>query len=184
MNKAIFLDRDGTINVDTGFVHKIHKFEKGAVKGLKLLQNLNCKLIIVTGQSGIARGYYTEQDYHKFMKNMYSDFKKYKIKIEKDYFCPHHPKEGIGKYKINCDCRKPKIGMVKKASKDFNIDLSKSWVIGDKTDDIKMGENAGCKTILLKTGYAGKDGHFKVIPNYTAENLYKAAQIILENDKS
>ena len=105
MNKAIFLDKDGTINIDTGYTYKIEdlKFEKGAIKGLQLLQNSNYKLIIVTGQSGIGRGYYTEEDYFKFMQHMYSQLRRDGIKIDRDYFCPHHPEKAIGEYKISCN---------------------------------------------------------------------------------
>ena len=184
MDKAVFLDRDGTINVDTGFTHKIHQFEKGAIEGLQLLQNSDYKLIIITGQSGIGRGYYTEEDYFKFMQYMYSQLRRNGIKIDKDYFCPHHPTEAIGEYKINCNCRKPKIGMLEQAAQDFDIDLLESWVIGDKTDDIEMGIRACCKTILVKTGKAGQDKHFLVNPNYIAENLVEAAEFILKNDRN
>ena len=184
MDKAVFLDRDVTINVDTGFTHKIHQFEKGAIQGLQLLQNSYYKLIIVTGQSGIGRGYYTEDDYFKFMQHMYLQLEKYDVKIDRDYFCPHHQEKAIGKYKVNCNCRKPKIGMLEQAAQDFDIDLPKSWVIGDKTDDIEMGIRACCKIILVKTGKAGQDKHFFVKPNYIAENLLEAAQIIQSNTQN
>ena len=93
MNKAIFLDRDGTINVDTGYTHKVEdlRFEKGAVEALRLAQNSDYLLIIITGQSGIGRGRYSEEDYHRFMKHMYSQLDLHGININGDYFCPHHP---------------------------------------------------------------------------------------------
>jgi len=181
MNKAIFLDRDGTINVDTGYTYKVEdlKFEQGAIEALQLLQTSDYKLIIVTGQSGIGRGRYSEGDYHRFMKHMYSQLALHGISINGDYFCPHHPSEGIGKYKIDCECRKPGIGMLEQAVSDHQIDLSQSWVVGDKTDDIKMGENAVCKTVLVRTGKAGKDGNFEIAPTHTSKNLLEAIKHIL-----
>ncbi len=180
MNKAIFLDRDGTINVDKEYVHRIEdfEFEKGAVKGLKILQALGYQLIIVTGQSGIGRGYYSEEDYHKFMDYMHLQLARYNILIDGEYFCPHHSEKGVGKYKIDCKCRKPKTGMLEEAVKEFDINLKESFVIGDKTDDIEMGRRASCRTILVKTSKAGKDRNYKVIPDYEADNLEEAAKII------
>lgn len=177
MNKAIFLDRDGTINVDTGYTHKIKdlEFEQKAIQGLQILQNLGYKLIIITGQSGIGRNYYSEQDYHKFMNELYRRLKKEGIKIEKDYFCPHAPED-------NCNCRKPKTKMLEQAITDFNINISKSWVIGDKTDDIEMGRRANCRTILVKTSKAGEDGHFNIKPDFIAKNLAESADYILSQE--
>jgi len=181
MNKALLLDRDGTINVDTGYTHKLEdlKFEDRAIEALKLAQRSSYKLIIVTGQSGIARGIYTERDYHRFMEDMYTELVQHGIKIDGEYFCPHHPEEGIGDYRVDCDCRKPKTGLLKKAVKDHKINLSQSWVIGDKTDDIEMGRRAGCKTLLVRTGKAGKDRHFKVTPTHIAKNLLEGVEYIL-----
>lgn len=181
MNKAVFLDRDGTINVDKGYVYKVEdfEFEKGAIEGLKVLQHSGYQLIIITGQSGIGRGYYLEDDYHKFMEHMYQQLAKHNVRISGEYFCPHHPEKGIGRYEVDCECRKPKTRMLEKAVQDHHIDLPDSWVIGDKTDDIEMGRRAGCRTILVKTGKAGKDGNFEVKPDYTAENLLEAAKYML-----
>ncbi len=190
MQKFIFLDRDGTINVDTGFTHKIEdfKFEKGAIEGLQIMQKLrksyDYELIIATGQSGIGRSNYTEKQYHEFMKEMYKRLRSEGVSIDATYFCPHHPTEAIDEYRRDCDCRKPKIGMLEEAIKgktggcDKHEIFRESWVIGDKTDDIEMGRIAGCKTILVKTGKAGQDGHFDVSPDYTVENLFEAAHII------
>lgn len=181
MNRAVLIDRDGTINVDIGYTYRIEdlRFEESVIEGLKLLMFSGYKLIIVTGQSGIGRGMYTEQDYYKFMDAMYEQFRLEGINIDGNYFCPHHPKEGKGMYRIDCKCRKPKTGMLEEAARDFGIDLLQSWVIGDKTDDIEMGRRAGCRTILVKTGKSGKDGNFDVKPEYAANNLLDAAQYIL-----
>jgi len=100
------------------------------------------------------------------------------IRIKETYFCPHHPEAKIKKYRKKCHCRKPGPGMLLKAKKEFNLDLNHSFLIGDKTSDILAGKNAGCMTILVQTGYAGKDGLFKVNPDYTAEDLLSAIKLI------
>jgi D,D-heptose 1,7-bisphosphate phosphatase len=182
MTKAILLDRDGTINIDEGYTHKVEdlKFEEGAFKGLKILQELGYKLIIITGQSGIGRGKYTEAQYHLFMQEMDTRLKAEGIKIEKDYFCPHHPEKAIDEYKKDCECRKPKTGMLEQAVQDFDLDISQCWALGDKMSDIEMGQRGGCKTILVLTGNAGKEegANPNIKPDYTAENLEAAANYI------
>ncbi len=185
MNKAVFLDRDGTINEDIEYLHKIEdcRFIPGALEAISLLAKTDYKIIIITGQSGIGRGYYTEKDYFALMEHMTAKIVEAGGRIDASYFCPHHPEKAIGKYKINCDCRKPKIGLVEQAKADFNLDLTKCWMIGDKTDDTKAGENAGCKTILVMTGKAGKDNHYEIKPNHIARNLFVAVKHIIENEQ-
>ncbi len=143
--KAVFLDRDGTINKnEPEFVHKKEdfKFIPGVLAALKNLSRTDYKIIIVTNQSGIGRGYFTEKDLQKLHQWMLGQLKKENIRIDKIYYCPHHPKN-------NCFCRKPKPGMIEMAVKDFGINLSKSWVIGDSERDILMGKEVNLKTILL-----------------------------------
>lgn len=186
---ALFLDRDGTINVDGpgGYTHRIEDFcfEKGAVKGLQLLATLPYLLIVTTGQSGIGRGYYSEQDFHRYMEHMRDELKRQGVQFDAIYFCPHHPKHAVGDYKIDCACRKPKAGMIQQAVSDFKaqgitIDLHNSFVIGDKTDDGKMGNLAGCRSILVRcpSGKQGKDGNHTCEWSYEAENLLEAAHWI------
>ena len=153
-NKAVFLDRDGTINVDKNYLYKIEEFEfvEGAVEGLKILSDLGYKLIVVTNQAGIGRGYYTEEDLEKLNRHMEDLLLKDGIKIEKCYFCPHHAEHGIGKYKVECECRKPKPGMIFEGIKEFNIEPEKSFMIGDKLSDAEAGINAGVTPIIVKTG--------------------------------
>ena len=180
MRKAIFLDRDGTLNEDTLYPHKIEHFEllPGVIDGLKKLSK-NYIFIIITNQSGIGRGIYKEEDFHNFNNHLISKLKKAGIEIKKTYYCPHHPDE-------NCDCRKPHTKNIKDAAKEFDIDIKNSWAIGDHPPDIKMGLDAGTKTIFMLTGH-GKQ-HIDEIkgvlkPNYIAENFLKAAEFILKNDK-
>ena len=170
MINAVFLDRDGVITEDIGYVHKIEDFKliQNAAKGLKLLKNF--KLIFITNQSGIGRGYYKFEDFLNYNNKVLKELKKHKLKIQKTYFCPHKPED-------NCECRKPKIKLIKDAEKEFGIDLKKSFVIGDKKTDIEMGRNAGCKTILVLTGH-GMAAKNETRADYIANNLVDAAKWI------
>lgn len=152
--KAVFLDRDGVINVDKGFVHRIEDFEiyPNVFEALRKLQEKNFKLFIVTNQSGIAVGYYTEEDFLKLTEYMLDKFKREGIKIEKVYYCPHHENGVVEKYSFKCDCRKPESGMIRQAIEEFGVDPSKSFLIGDKENDIKAAHKEGVKAALVKTG--------------------------------
>ena len=175
MIKAVFLDRDGVLTEDTGYVHKIKDFKlvKNAIEGLKLLKGY--KLFIVTNQSGIGRGYYKFKDFSDYNNLVLKELKKHKIKIEKTYYCPHKPED-------NCGCRKPKTRFLKEAVKEFNVNLKKSFVIGDRKSDFEMGKNAECRTIHVLTGY-GANAKNEVQPDYFAKDLLDAAKWIIKNDK-
>ena len=153
-NKFVLLDRDGVINVEKSYLHKIEDFEyeKNVVEGLLKLRDLGYKFAIITNQAGIARGYYTEEDYLKLQSFIEEDLFKKGIKIEKSYFCPHHPNV-TGKYGIECDCRKPNTGNFELAIKEFDIDVKNSFMIGDKITDLIPAEKLGITPVLVKTGY-------------------------------
>ena len=161
MNKAIFLDRDGTINVDYGYVYKIDdfKFIDGVIPALKKFKENGYLLIVVTNQSGIARGMYQEKDFLKLNQYMEEKLLENGIKIDGVYWCPHLE---------NCECRKPKTSLFYKAKEDFNIDFSKSYVIGDKLRDLALASEVSVKAILIN-----KD--FDLIAK---KNLYDAATYI------
>ena len=133
MNKAIFLDRDGVINEEVGFLHQKEniKFYPQAIDALKILSRSAYKIIIITNQAGIGRGLYTEEEYRIFEGEYIDELAKFakEIRIDKIYHCPHHPAEGIGEYKVDCECRKPKPGMLFQAQKDFNLNLGESYLI-------------------------------------------------------
>ena len=163
MKKAVFLDRDGVINEDSGYVSRVEnfKFINGVFEALKGFKEFGYLLIIVTNQSGIARGFYTLDDFEKLNEFMLSEFEKNDIKIDKVYFCPHSPDE-------NCECRKPKAGMILQGLKEFDIDPQKSILIGDKTSDIEAGNLANLK----KSYQIGIDGaNLKEIYEKIKENL-------------
>ena len=180
MKKAIFLDRDGTINVEKDYIYKSEDlvFEEGTIEALKTFKNLGYILIVVSNQSGIARGYFTEEDLNIFNNNMNEILKKNGVEITEFYCCPHHP-DGIGEYKKICECRKPNNKMIEDAIKKYNIDREKSYMIGDKTSDIGAGIKSNLKTVLVKTGYGLKDME-KIDKNETlvCENLKDFSEVL------
>jgi len=159
MKKCIFLDRDGNINVEKDYLYKIEEFEfiDGAKEAIKIFNNLGYLVVVVTNQSGIGRGYYSEDDVKVLHDYLKKEVNKIGGDIDAFYFCPHHPQKGIGKYKLECDCRKPNSGMFLDAKKDLNINFLSSIVVGDKISDVKAGENLGMRSILVKTGHGLKE---------------------------
>lgn len=147
-NKALFLDRDGVINIDKGYVYKVEDFVfmDNIFDVSKYYHNKGYLIIIVTNQSGIARGYYTEEDFMILTEWMIGEFSKRHISITNVYHCPHHPDFGGP-----CDCRKPRPGMLLSAANDYDIDLSESILIGDSSRDIEAGQNAGILRNLFIT---------------------------------
>lgn len=156
--KAIFLDRDGTINRYVGFLRNINQFEliKGAAKTIRKINESGYLAIVVTNQPVVARGEVTYEQLDMIHKKMQTLLGQEGAYLDAIYFCPHHPHSGydgeIPELKIDCECRKPKPGMLLKAAEDFNIDLSQSWIVGDGENDIKAGKAAGCNTVLIGEG--------------------------------
>lgn len=153
MNKAVFLDRDGTINVEKDYLCKIEEFEflPGVIEALQALQKAGYLLIIITNQSGIARGYYQENDLRMLNDWMVMTLEDKGIHISGVYYCPHHPSASIEKYRIDCDCRKPKIGLYWKAIKEFDLDVSSCFAIGDKIRDCSICKSTECRGFLIAT---------------------------------
>ncbi|WP_039664771.1 D-glycero-alpha-D-manno-heptose-1,7-bisphosphate 7-phosphatase [Campylobacter subantarcticus] len=156
--KALFLDRDGIINIDKKYVHKVEDFEfcEGIFELCNFFQKQNFLIFVATNQSGIARTYYKEKDFEILSSYMLDEFLKKDIKIKKIYHCPHLE---------NCECRKPKPGMLLKAQKEFNIDLSQSFFIGDNLSDMQAGINAGVKNLFLINENYNDDKNYKVFKN-------------------
>lgn len=151
MKKAIFLDRDGTINKEKNYLYRIEDFEflPGVIEALQILQSKGYLLIIITNQSGIARGYYTEKDYEYLNMWMKRELEKEGIHLTADYYCPHLPHASVAEFRKECECRKPKLGMYEQAVCDFNIDLSSSYAIGDKIRDCSICEHSLCRGFLI-----------------------------------
>lgn len=194
MNKCVFLDRDGTINKENrtkdnpfGFMWDINDLclIKGASKGIALLNKAGYKTVVITNQSGIARGFFNE----KFVKRVHNEISNRIAKehayIDRWYYCPHHPTHGMGKYKIECSCRKPKTGLIERAVTELNISLKDSFFVGDSLRDMETGWNSEIKTILVLTGNGRKT--LKEISkkqknklDYIALNLLEACKWISE----
>ncbi|MBA6339038.1 MULTISPECIES: D-glycero-beta-D-manno-heptose 1,7-bisphosphate 7-phosphatase [unclassified Colwellia] len=160
MKKALFLDRDGIINVDHGYVYKKEAFE--FVEDIFTVcldaHNKGYEIFVITNQSGIARGKYTVEQFNQLTLWMVKQFKSKGIVIADVYHCPHHPDKGVGEYKVACDCRKPEPGMILSAAKKHDIDLAKSIFIGDKVSDMQAAERAGIKSrILLVDQYSDNE---------------------------
>jgi len=195
-NKAVFLDRDGVINeliyykeqgiIDSPFTVEQFKLFPNVEKAIKKIQKLGFKTIIVSNQPGIAKKNFTINTFEKVREKMKKDLKKMDAEIDFEYYCFHHPDGKISKYKKICKCRKPKPGMLYNAAKEHNINLSKSWMIGDGITDIQAGNLAGCKTILIgrmKCDLCKIMEYEKVKPDFIAPNLYKASLIIEKEER-
>ena len=174
---AVFLDRDGTINIEKNYLHKIEDWEwiPGAIDAIRMLNEMGFLVVVVTNQAGVARGYYSEHDIKKLHDFISEELKKNYALIDAYYYCPHHPdytKDDV------CDCRKPKAGMLEKAIGDLDIDKNLSYIIGDKVTDIEAGNNIGIKAILVSTGY-GKDECKNVMHAYSKQlDLLQAVKFI------
>ena len=144
---AIFFDRDGVLNVDVGYLYKIEDFQwiDGAIQAIKYFNDKGYYVFVITNQSGVARGYYKEEDIRKLHQWMNKELAKYGAHIDEFFYCPHHIKGIVPEYSFDCECRKPKIGMIKQALEKYDIHLAGSLLIGDKESDIECAENAGIK---------------------------------------
>jgi D,D-heptose 1,7-bisphosphate phosphatase len=189
-HKAVFLDRDGTIIEDVGYLNNLDNitFIGGALESLRALQQQGFKLVVVTNQSGVARGFFTEGFVHTTHAKIQDLLDKQGITLDGFYYCPHYPDGIIRKYAIECGCRKPKTGMLKKAKRDLGLDLSASYMVGDHYADIGLGKNAGLKSIFVMTGHGPrewKDHHtWEHQPDYVARDISDAARWIILDQKN
>ncbi len=184
---AIFLDRDGVINEDTGHLHKLEDLvlNPNVAQAIKKINRTEYLAIIITNQPAVARNLCTIQGLNEIHKKMETLLGKSGAKIDRIYFCPHHPDKGFPEenveLKIKCRCRKPDIGMIEQAVKDNNIDLSKSYMIGDSWRDVDCGKKAGLTSILVRSD--GKQYDQKAHPDYSFDNLQEAVDLIVEKKK-
>ena len=179
VNKAAFLDRDGVINEDTGYIGSWSEFIliDGVLDALFMLQNANYKLIIVTNQSGIGRGFYSEEQYQILSKKILDFFSSNGIKIAKIYHCPHDPSSKENGVSDICECRKPKPGMFIEAKNKYNINMSHSWMIGDKETDIVAANLSGINnTILVRSGHKIDESNSNA--NFIIDSLKQSRKII------
>lgn len=159
MNKAVFLDRDGTINEEKDYLHRIEDFAfiPGAPEAIRRLRESGYRVIVVTNQSGVARGYFSREDVDRLHQHIQRELAKIGTTVDAFYLCPHHPEKGRGEFKVDCDCRKGRPGMLLQAAAEQGIDLAASWMIGDKRADLEAGRAACCRSLLVRTGYGEKE---------------------------
>ncbi len=183
--KAVFLDRDGTLNVERGYIRRPELLEliPGAGPALRRLREAGYLLVVVTNQAVIARGEASEADVARINARLAWELGEAGAYVDAIYICPHHPEGGFPgerpELKIVCDCRKPRPGMILAACRDLRIDPAASWMVGDHTRDVEAGRRAGTRTILLKTGHGGRDGAFPEPPDHVARDIGEAADLIL-----
>lgn len=181
LRRAVFLDRDGTINEEREYLWRTEDFcfIDGVVEAIKILKSSGYLVVVVTNQSGIGRGYYSEQDLERLHRHMQNELQSCGTGVDAYYFCPHHPLHGRGTYGLECDCRKPLPGMLLQAADELGIDLEHSWMVGDKRADMEAGLAAGCRSILVKTGYGAEEAAGLPAQVPVVDNLLAAARIIL-----
>lgn len=177
MKKAVFLDKDGVITVDQNYDQSIEsfKFIEKNIEAFRLIKEKGYLIFVISNQSGIARGYYSAEDFEKLMKYIEEELSKENVCWDKYYYCPHHPEGKVSKYKMVCNCRKPQPGMILQAQKEFDVDLSQSIMVGDRLSDLQAGKNAGIKNTYLVR--SGKEVTEEAQKEATAvfDNLYELA---------
>ncbi len=175
MNRAVFIDRDGTINIDKDYLTDPRDLEliEGSSEAIRIANAIGLKVVVISNQSGVSRGIMTAEQVDSVNSRLVEMLKQSGARVDAVYYCPHHPNYGD---KVNCECRKPRIGMLLRAKTEFDLDLAGSFVVGDKWSDVKCGENAGTCTSLVRTGYGESDyqrcidGGIKI--DYLAKNLF------------
>ncbi len=178
--KAIFLDRDNTLIDDPGYINDPGQVAllEGVPEALREFREMGYKLIVITNQSGVARGIVTEETLERIHERMEILLKEHDAGIDRIYYCPYHPDGVVPKFRKKSDMRKPGPGMLLKAAGDMDLNLATSWVIGDKSSDIEAGLKAGCKTIQIDAGPQAIDSKSRIQPDYTATNIREAVNVI------
>ncbi|MBN1547665.1 MAG: D-glycero-beta-D-manno-heptose 1,7-bisphosphate 7-phosphatase [Syntrophaceae bacterium] len=187
MHRAVFLDRDGTINEEVGYLSRLDQLQvyPGSAAAIGQLNRAGIKVVVVTNQSGVARGYFEEAFIPEVHALLQEQLGMEGARIDAFYYCPHHPTEGHAPYRRDCSCRKPAAGLLLRASRDLHIDLAQSYMIGDMMKDIQTGKAVGAKCILVRTGYgAGEKTDGTLKPDYIALDLQDAVQWILKDLKT
>jgi D-glycero-D-manno-heptose 1,7-bisphosphate phosphatase len=186
MNRAVFIDRDGTISEEVGYINHLSRFNlfPFAAEAIKKLNQNGWLAIVTTNQAGVARGYFTEDMIEAVHQRMVEGLARAGAKLDSIYYCAHHPTLGEGPYRLDCDCRKPKPGLISRAAEDFQIDLSKSWMVGDRYSDIELARNAGVNSAFVLTGYGRGEwehqrGSWSHQPDFVGENLLEVVDYIV-----
>lgn len=185
--RAIFIDRDGTINVSKGFISKADDLEliPGSIEAIKAINKSGALAIVITNQPVIARGECSFEELHNIHNKLKTLLGEKGAFVDDIFYCPHHPDKGfegeVPELKFDCECRKPKTGMIDEAVEKYNIDLSKSYMVGDSTMDLETARNAGIKSVLVNTGFAGNDGKYDRSCDIETDNLFDAVEKIIKD---
>ena len=185
MNRAVFIDRDGTISEEVGYINHASRFRlfPYSATAITELHKTGYLAILVTNQAGVARGYFTEDMVKAVHQRMTDALQAGGATLDAIYYCAHHPSVGEAPYRLDCDCRKPKPGLLLRAARDFEIDLSTSWMVGDRYSDIELAANAGVKSVLVLSGYGRGEwehqrSNWALQPDLVAEDLLEAVRLI------
>jgi len=186
VRKAAFIDRDGTISEEVGYINHPSRFRlfPYSAQAIKMLNENEWLVIVVTNQAGVARGYFTEDLIRQVHQTMAEDLKRENAHLDAIFYCAHHPTVGEPPYRTDCDCRKPKPGLIKRAVTELEIDLAQSWMIGDRYSDVELARNAGVKSAFIFSGYGRGEWEHQSAgwthqPDLVSDNLLAAVEAIV-----
>ena len=186
MKRAVFIDRDGTISEEVGYINHPSRFRvfPYAAAAIKQLNDNGWLAIVVTNQAGVARGYFSEEMIQTVHAEMKQELERNGARLDAIYYCAHHPSVGDPPYRLDCDCRKPKPGLISRAAQDFEIDLADSWMLGDRYSDVELARNAGVKSMFVMSGYGRGEwehqrANWSQQPDLVAENLLEGVGVIV-----
>jgi len=187
--RAVFIDRDGTISEEVGYVNHVSRYRvfPFAAEAVRALNAAGWLAILVTNQAGVARGYFKEELIGEVHKVLTDELERGGARLDAIYYCPHHPTVGEPPYRFDCDCRKPKPGLIQRAAADFRLDLARCWMVGDRYGDTELARNAGLRSAFVLTGYGrGELEHqqpaWRHRPDLVAENLLEAVKTIISDE--
>jgi D-glycero-D-manno-heptose 1,7-bisphosphate phosphatase len=188
--RAVFMDRDGTISEEVGYVNHPSRYRvfPYSAEAVRLLNEAGWLAILVTNQAGVARGYFTEDIIGQVHNVLTTELEKQGARLDAIYYCAHHPTVGAEPYRLDCDCRKPKPGLIERAAQEFEIDLVQSWMIGDRYSDIELARNAHVRAALVLSGYGRGEWEYQRSawqhePDMVADDLLDAVKKIVTSDK-
>jgi D-glycero-D-manno-heptose 1,7-bisphosphate phosphatase len=186
-NVAVFIDRDGTINEEVGYVNHLSRYQiyPWTPEAIRNLNQAGLKAIVVTNQAGVARGYFTEDLVRQIHEKLQEEITRAGAYFDAIYYCPHHPSVGEPPYRQVCNCRKPKTGMLERAVEEFGVDLARSYVVGDRYSDIELAHNAGACSIFVLSGYGLGEYEYQrqnwqLQPQHVAGNLLEASRLVVD----
>ena len=186
---AVFIDRDGTISEEVGYVNHPTRFRvfPYSSEAIRILNDAGWLAIVITNQAGVARGYFSEDVILRIHDQLTRDLQNESARLDAIYYCAHHPSAGEPPYRLDCDCRKPKPGLIQQAAKDFDIDLTSSWMAGDRYSDIELARNAGLRSAFVLSGYGRGEWEYQSQrwehqPDLVCENLLEAVKSIVDHD--